>query len=78
MFIQNYKFIVLLCFLITSVSLSQIYQRVIDSPNIFGSIGLYNNIYSGGFNNPEHQFVDIDADSDFDLFFLIVMEPLVA
>lgn len=27
-------------------------------------------MFSGGFNNPEHQFVDIDDDNDYDLFIL--------
>ncbi len=70
MLIQNYKIIFLiLAFCFTAIH-PQNYQRMIDSPQIFGPNELYNNIFSGGFNNPEHQFVDIDADNDFDLFFL--------
>ena len=32
--------------------------------------GLIENIFSGGHNNLEHQFVDIDGDGDFDIFYL--------
>jgi hypothetical protein len=32
--------------------------------------GLLNNTFSGGHNNLEHQFVDIDGDDDFDIFYL--------
>ena len=32
--------------------------------------GEISNIYSGGINNLEHQFVDIDGDNDFDIVFL--------
>jgi hypothetical protein len=32
--------------------------------------GLLTNIYAGGINNYEHQFVDIDGDNDFDIPFL--------
>ncbi|AFH48795.1 PKD repeat protein [Ignavibacterium album JCM 16511] len=37
---------------------------------VIGEFGIYNNIFSGGLNNPEIQFVDIDADDDSDLFVL--------
>ena len=32
--------------------------------------GLLKNIFSGGHNNLEHQFVDIDGDGDLDIFYL--------
>lgn len=70
MLIQNYKIIFLILALWFNATHPQNYQRVIDFPKIFGPTGLYNNIFSGGFNNPEHHFVDIDSDNDFDLFFL--------
>lgn len=70
MLIQNYKIIFLILVFCSIAALPQNYQRVIDSPKIFGPTGLYNNIFSGGFNNPEHQFIDIDADNDLDLFFI--------
>jgi hypothetical protein len=34
------------------------------------SEGLLENIFSGGHNNIEHQFVDIDGDGDLDIFYL--------
>jgi len=34
------------------------------------SEGLLKNIFTGGHNNLEHQFVDIDGDGDLDIFFL--------
>jgi hypothetical protein len=34
------------------------------------SEGLLENIFSGGHNNLEHQFVDIDGDGDLDIFYL--------
>lgn len=37
---------------------------------VHGFNGQYNNPLSGGFNNIEHQFIDIDNDGDYDLFFL--------
>ncbi len=32
--------------------------------------GLINNTFSGGHNNLEHQFIDIDGDGDLDIFYL--------
>jgi hypothetical protein len=32
--------------------------------------GALPNIYAGGINNLEHQFIDIDGDNDFDILFL--------
>jgi len=32
--------------------------------------GLIPNIFSGGHNNLEHQFIDIDGDNDLDIFYL--------
>lgn len=64
-------FYFLLTSLISSVPLqSQQYQRVIDQPVVIGPNGPFNNPFSGGFNNIEHQFIDIDNDGDYDLFFL--------
>lgn len=57
--------------LLSFVSLhSQQFQRVIDYPQVIGITGTFNNPFSGGFNNIEHQFIDIDNDGDYDLFFL--------
>lgn len=66
--ITNYSILLLL---ISFASLhSQQFQRVIDQPEVIGSNGAFNNPFSGGFNNIEHQFIDIDNDGDYDLFFL--------
>lgn len=70
MFIQN-NYLIILLFFILSINLnSQTFQRVIDEPIIIGESGIYKNIFSGGLNNPETQFIDIDSDNDFDLFVL--------
>ncbi|WKZ69022.1 MAG: FG-GAP-like repeat-containing protein [Melioribacteraceae bacterium] len=65
------KFIILFLFL-TSVIFSQSsnYVREINPFEVSHKHGLFNNIFSGGLNNPEFQFVDIDADDDYDLFIL--------
>lgn len=70
MFIQNYYLIILLFILLSPVLNSQTFQRVLDTPIVQGDSGIYKNIFSGGLNNPEIQFIDIDADNDFDLFVL--------
>lgn len=49
---------------------AQGYERLIDYSAVNGINGFYNNPFSGGFNNIEHQFIDIDNDGDYDLFFL--------
>ncbi|MFO7526268.1 MAG: FG-GAP-like repeat-containing protein [Ignavibacteriaceae bacterium] len=73
MFIQvRLKLIIsiIACLLIFSFqNFSQNFQRVINSPQVIGFSGSYNNPFSGGFNNIEHQFIDIDGDGDFDLFY---------
>lgn len=49
---------------------AQNYERILNFPPVNGPAGAYKNIFSGGFNNIEHQFIDIDADNDFDLLYL--------
>lgn len=49
---------------------SQSYQRKLSSIPVTDAAGLIPNTFSGGSNNLEHQFVDIDGDEDYDLFFL--------
>lgn len=49
---------------------AQQFIREINTIPFSDSIGVLNNVFSGGLNNPEHQFIDIDNDSDLDLFLL--------
>jgi hypothetical protein len=57
-------------FLFTSLAFSQPFQRELNIIPVSDSEGLIKNIFSGGHNNLEHQFVDIDGDGDLDIFFL--------
>ncbi len=61
-------FAIVLLFSINAAS--QQFQRKLDLFPIYDGEGLIKNIYSGGHNNIEHQFIDIDTDEDYDLFFL--------
>lgn len=74
MSVLNRPYIIFLFFTIllfaSSAILSQTYQRIINYPPITGPEVAYLNSSSGGFNNIEHQFIDIDNDGDYDLFFL--------
>ncbi|MDP2301466.1 MAG: T9SS type A sorting domain-containing protein [Ignavibacteria bacterium] len=49
---------------------SQNYIREINTIPFRDSTTLYQNTFSGGINNYEHQFIDIDGDGDYDLFYL--------
>jgi hypothetical protein len=49
---------------------SQEYVRRLNWIPVSNGEGLLTNIYSGGINNIEHQFIDIDGDGDFDILFL--------
>lgn len=62
--------ILLLIFLSASVIYSQNYERVLNPFSVGDQSGVYANIFTGGHNNIEHQFLDIDDDGDYDLFFL--------
>lgn len=70
MSLRNLSYLVLFVIFFTFYSYAQTYQRQINF-SVF-SIGSdqYKNTMSGGFNNIEHQFVDIDNDGDYDLFYL--------
>ncbi len=70
MFIQNNNLIFFTLLFFSSINFSQSFQRVLDWPIIIGDSETYKNIFSGGLNNPEIQFIDIDADNDQDLFVL--------
>ena len=54
----------------TIASFPQPYQRELNLIPVNDSEGLLENIFSGGHNNLEHQFVDIDGDDDLDIFYL--------
>ena len=56
--------------LLTSLSFPQPFQRELNIIPVIDSEGLLKNIFSGGHNNLEHQFIDIDGDEDFDIFYL--------
>lgn len=56
--------------LITRTIFSQQFIREIEPFTVTGDSGIYHNAFSGGGNNIEMQFVDIDGDNDFDMFFL--------
>ena len=49
---------------------AQPFVKELNSIQISDPQGELTNIFSGGHNNPEPQFVDIDADGDFDIIFL--------
>lgn len=75
MFIQNRKRLIsnilLLCFFAVGSLLAQEeYVRRLNSIPVTDGAGALTNIYSGGINNFEYQFVDIDGDDDFDILFL--------
>ena len=75
MFIQNRKSLIttilLLCLVITvSLKAQEEYVRRLNSIPVIDGAGALTNIYSGGINNFEYQFVDIDGDDDFDIFYL--------
>ncbi|MBS4036335.1 MAG: T9SS type A sorting domain-containing protein [Ignavibacterium sp.] len=74
MFIPDRIKIILLLIISLLISFSTIhsqqFQRNINQPEVTGFKGVYNSPFSGGFNNIEHQFFDIDNDGDYDFFFL--------
>jgi hypothetical protein len=75
LFVQNRKqliYNIILLFLIISAShqAQEEYVRRLNSIAVFDGAGTITNIYSGGINNFEYQFVDIDGDNDFDILFL--------
>lgn len=49
---------------------SQPFHRELNLIPVSDGSGLIKNIFSGGHNNLEYQFVDIDNDEDLDIFFL--------
>lgn len=73
MFVRNRKLIYtlfLLFLVLNNTNFSQQFQRLVNSIPVADSEGKIPNTFSGGHNNIEHQFVDLDGDEDFDIFFL--------
>jgi hypothetical protein len=69
LFIQNRKQLIpnilLLClFAIGSLLAQEEYVRRLNRIPVIDGAGALTNIYSGGINNFEYQFVDIDGDED--------------
>jgi hypothetical protein len=60
----------LLFLLLNTIIFSQPYQRELDIIPVSDATGLIPNTFSGGHNNLEHQFIDIDEDDDLDIFYL--------
>jgi len=63
------KFFALL-FLFTGILFPQNFHRELNSIPVSDLQGNISNTFSGGLNNPEHQFADIDNDGDFDILYL--------
>jgi len=70
--LQNdiFKLISPALFLFSSLCFPQPFQRELNIIPVSDSEGILENIFSGGHNNLEHQFVDIDGDGDLDIFYL--------
>ncbi|MEO8399257.1 MAG: FG-GAP-like repeat-containing protein [Ignavibacteriaceae bacterium] len=62
--------LILLFLLLISTSHSQTFKRELNGIPFSDSEGNILNVFSGGTNNLEHQFIDIDSDGDLDIFYL--------
>lgn len=60
----------LILFIAVTEICSQPFHRELNTIPVSDAQGLIINIFSGGHNNLEHQFVDIDNDGDLDIFYL--------
>ncbi len=54
----------------TVLTFPQPYQRELNLIPVSDNEGLIINTFSGGHNNLENQFIDIDGDGDLDIFYL--------
>jgi len=75
LFIQNRKQLISNILLLCLVSFGSLraqeeYMHRLNSIPVIDGAGALTNIYSGGINNFEYQFVDIDGDDDFDILYL--------
>ena len=67
--LRNFKLtITYLSVFLTNILFAQSFERELNYIPVFDGEGLINNIFSGGHNNLEHQFIDIDNDDDLDIF----------
>ena len=55
---------------LNSFSFSQPYERELKPFPISDGAGIIPNTFTGGHNNLEHQFIDIDGDEDLDIVYL--------
>lgn len=69
MLIRN-NILILYFLFVTAIISAQPFQRKINLIPISDPSGSLKNIFSGGHNNIEHQFIDIDGDDDLDIFYL--------
>lgn len=72
MSLRNYIPLIFLIFhftIVDSIS-SQTFQKKLEAIPVSDSEGPLKNTFSGGHNNPEHQFIDIDNDGDLDIIYL--------
>ncbi len=60
----------LLLFSISVLSTAQEFERSLNGIPVSDVSGIIPNIFSGGHNNIEHQYVDIDNDGDLDIMYL--------
>ena len=64
------KIITVFLFFFSLLTNAQEFKRSLNGIPVRDSSGPLTNIFSGGHNNIEHQFVDIDGDGDLDLLYL--------
>ncbi|MDO8549798.1 MAG: hypothetical protein Q7S39_06575, partial [Ignavibacteria bacterium] len=64
------KIVLLLFFSISVLSTAQEFERSLNGIPVSDVSGIIPNIFSGGLNNIEHQYVDIDGDGDLDIMYL--------
>ena len=63
------KIIFLFCILPVIIQ-AQKFKRSLNGITVSDASGIIPNIFSGGHNNIEHQFIDIDGDDDLDIMYL--------
>ncbi len=61
---------IILPLLFIQIIFPQEFERSLNGFPVSDNSGIIPNTFSGGYNNIEHQYIDIDGDDDLDLFFL--------